>query len=219
VTGPGLDRLPTRARKDVAKYLLRGEEPVVVTRRHWAVLIEPTVKFLPAFAIGGWLLLFDPGNRVTSSAGLVVLLAAFAYYGLRVAEWWMRHFIVSRRRVLLTSGVIVRTVTLLPLRRITDLTWQETLLGQVLGYGTFRFESAGQDQALRHLTYMPDAQTRYREVSELLFSQDYGGAATGGDDEGNDDRDLPAPTTPPPVAPGGDRRDTEPIPGLPPQQP
>jgi membrane protein YdbS with pleckstrin-like domain len=219
VTGPGLDRLPTRARKDVEKYLLRGEEPVVVTRRHWAVLIEPTVKFLPAFAIGGWLLLFDPDNRVTSSAGLVVLLAAFAYYGLRVAEWWMRHFIVSRRRVLLTSGVIVRTVTLLPLRRITDLTWQETLLGQVLGYGTFRFESAGQDQALRHLTYMPDAQTRYREVSELLFSQDYGGAATGGDDEGNDDRDVPAPTTPPPVAPGGDRRDTEPIPGLPPQQP
>jgi membrane protein YdbS with pleckstrin-like domain len=218
VTGPGLDRLPTRARKDVAKYLLRGEEPVVVTRRHWAVLIEPTVKFLPAFAIGGWLLLFDPGNRVTSSAGLVVLLAAFAYYGLRVAEWWMRHFIVSRRRVLLTSGVIVRTVTLLPLRRITDLTWQETLLGQVLGYGTFRFESAGQDQALRHLTYMPDAQTRYREVSELLFSTDYGGAATGGDDEGNDDRDLRGPTHPPAI-PGGGRRDTEPIPGLPPQQP
>ena len=88
-----------------------------------------------------------------------------------------------------TSGVIVRTVTLLPLRRITDLTWQETLLGQVLGYGTFRFESAGQDQALRHLTFMPDAQTRYREVSELLFGSDCGGAATSGDDEGNDERD------------------------------
>jgi uncharacterized membrane protein YdbT with pleckstrin-like domain len=211
VTGPGLDRLPTRARKDVEKYLLRGEEPVVVTRRHWAVLIEPTVKFLPALLVGGWLLLFDPDNRVTSSVGLLVLLAGFGYYGLRVAEWWMRHFIVSRRRVLLTSGVIVRTVTLLPLRRITDLTWQETLLGQVLGYGTFRFESAGQDQALRHLTYMPDAQSRYREVSELLFSNDYGGAATSGDEEGNDDRDLRAS-----AAPG--RRDTEPIPGLPPPQ-
>jgi uncharacterized membrane protein YdbT with pleckstrin-like domain len=212
VTGSGLDRLPTRARKDVDKYLLPGETPVVVTRRHWAVLIEPTVKFLPVLVIGGWLLLFDPDNRVTSSAGLLVLLAGFIYYGLRFAEWWMRHFIVSRRRVLLTSGVIVRTVTLLPLRRITDLTWQETLLGQILGYGTFRFESAGQDQALRHLTYMPDAQERYRQVSELLFSSDYGGAATSGDDEGNDDRDLrPAPSL--------ERRDTEPIPGAPPQQP
>jgi uncharacterized membrane protein YdbT with pleckstrin-like domain len=220
VSGPQQDidisTLPTRARKDVEKYLLEGERVRVVTRRHWAVLIEPTVKFVPAFVVGGWLLLLDPDNRVTSSAGLLVLLAAVVYYGLRVAEWWMRHFIVSRRRVLLTSGVIARTVTLLPLRRITDLTWEETLLGQVLGYGTFRFESAGQDQALRHLTYMPHAQRRYREVSELLFSTDYGGAATSGDDEGNDDRDMGAPGGPPP---DGGRQDTEPIPGLPPQQP
>ena len=218
MTGPDPGRLPTRARKDVEKYLLRGETAVVVTRRHWAVLIEPTAKFLPVFLIGGWLLQFDGDNRVTSSVGLLLLLAALTYYGLRVAEWWMRHFIVSKRRVLLTSGVIVRTVTLLPLRRITDLTWQETLLGQLLGYGTFRFESAGQDQALRHLTFMPDAQRRYRQVSELLFGSDYGGAATSGDDEGNDDRDQPLPGGPPPAAAAGGRRDTEPIPGLPPRQ-
>jgi membrane protein YdbS with pleckstrin-like domain len=220
MTGPGPGRLPTRARKDVEKYLLPGEQAVVVTRRHWAVLLEPTAKFLPMLLIGGWLLQFDPTNRVTSSVGLILLLVAFVYYGLRLAEWWMRHFIVSRRRVLLTSGVIVRTVTLLPLRRITDLTWQETLLGQVLGYGTFRFESAGQDQALRHLTFMPDAQRRYRQVSELLFGSDYGGAATSGDDEGNDDRDLTGGSGgPPPTTSAGGRRDTEPIPGPPPDQP
>jgi uncharacterized membrane protein YdbT with pleckstrin-like domain len=206
-----ISRLPTRARKDVEKYLLHGETVKVITRRHWAVLIEPTVKFVPVFLVGAWLLLFDPENRVTSSAGFLLILGALVYYGLRVGEWWFRHFIVSTRRVLLTSGVIVRTVTLLPLRRITDLTWQETLLGNILGYGTFRFESAGQDQALRHLTYMPEAQKRYRQVSELLFSSDYGGAATSGDDEGNVDVDAPAAT---PV----ERRDTEPIPGLPPQQ-
>ena len=210
MSGPAADRLPARARKDVEKYLLPGEDAVVVTRRHWAVLIEPTVKFLPVFVIGGWLLVFDPGNRVTSSAGLLVIVGSLLYYGLRVGEWWMRHFIVSRRRVLLTSGVIARTVTLLPLRRITDLTWQETLLGQVLGYGTFRFESAGQDQALRHLTYMPDAQTRYREVSELLFGSDRAAAATG-DEEGNEEPGDPVPRDPEPP-PNGSRRDTEPIP-------
>ena len=68
----------------------------------------------------------------------------------------MRHFIVSTRRVLLVSGVIVRTVTLLPLRRITDLTWKETFLGQILGYGTFRFESAGQQHALSEITFLPE---------------------------------------------------------------
>jgi uncharacterized membrane protein YdbT with pleckstrin-like domain len=214
MSGPQPDRLPVRARKDVEKYLLPGEQAVVVTRRHWAVLIEPTVKVLPVFVIGGWLLLLDPQNRVSSSAGLLVIVGSLIYYGLRVGEWWMRHFIVSRRRVLLTSGVIVRTVTLLPLRRITDLTWQETLLGQLLGYGTFRFESAGQDQALRHLTFMPDAQTRYRQVSELLFGSDRA-AATTGDDEGNEEPDGPEPSGPRPGPVDGDRRDTEPIPRLP----
>jgi hypothetical protein len=210
MTGAAPGRLPRRASKDVEKYLLPEERAVVATRRHWAVLIEPTVKFLPLFVAGGWLLLLDPENRVTSSAGLLVLLASLTYYGLRVGEWWMRHFIVSTRRVLLTSGVIVRTVTLLPLRRITDLTWKETLFGQLLGYGTFRFESAGQQQALSEITYLPGADVLYRKVSGLLFQSDWGGAAASGDDEGNLD---------PPRPPGPDvgRRDTEPIPGLPPQ--
>jgi membrane protein YdbS with pleckstrin-like domain len=214
VSGPAPLELPSRASKDVEKYLLPDETAVVATRRHWAVLIEPTVKFLPVFVAGGWLLLFDPDNRVTSSAGLLVVLAALVYYGLRVGEWWMRHFIVSTRRVLLTSGVIVRTVTLLPLRRITDLTWKETLLGQVLGYGTFRFESAGQQQALSEITFLPGADVLYRRVSALLFSSDWGGAASGGDDEGNPE----PPSSSRPPGPYG-RQDTEPIPGLPPQQP
>jgi hypothetical protein len=220
VTGPTPLDLPSRASKDVEKYLLPDETAVVATRRHWAVLIEPTAKFLPVLVAGSWLLLFDPDNRVTSSAGLLVVLASLVYYGLRVGEWWMRHFIVSTRRVLLTSGVIVRTVTLLPLRRITDLTWKETLLGQVLGYGTFRFESAGQQQALSEITFLPGADVLYRRVSALLFSSDWGGgggAASTGDDEGNPE--PPSPPTPPTPPPSeGDRQDTKPIPGLPPRQ-
>jgi membrane protein YdbS with pleckstrin-like domain len=225
VTRPGPPELPARASKDVAKYLLDDEEAVLAVRRHWAVLLEPTAKFLPVFLAGGWLLVLDPTNRVTSSAGLIVLVVSLGYYGLRIVEWWMRHFIVSRRRVLLTSGVIARTVTLLPLRRITDLTWKETLLGQVLGYGTFQFESAGQGNALAEITFLPRADQLYRQVSGLLFSGDYGGAANSGDDEGSPEPPQPpssgpgAPPpqpAPPPPAPNG-RRDTEPIP-RPPRQ-
>ena len=204
--------LHPRASKDVQKYLLPDERAVVATRRHWAVLLEPTAKFLPVFLIGGWLLVLDPDNKVTSSAGLLVLVGSLVYYGLRVGEWWMRTFIVSTRRVLLTSGVVVRTVTLLPLRRITDLTWKETFLGQLLGYGTFRFESAGQQQALSEITFLPRADVLYRRVSRLLFSSDWGGAASGGDDEGNPE---PAQSPPPPP---DDRRDTQPIPGRPPDE-
>ena len=173
------------------------------------MLVVPALKALPVLAVGLWTMLLDPDNRVTATLGLVLLAGALGYLALRGGEWWMRHFIVTNRRVLLTTGIVVRTVALLPLRRITDLTYKETLLGQVLGYGTFRFESAGQQQALSEITFLPDAGTLYRDVSQLLFTSDYGGAASTGDDEGNLEQ---------PRAGGSARRDTEPIPGLPPQQ-
>jgi uncharacterized membrane protein YdbT with pleckstrin-like domain len=197
-----------RAQKDVAKYLLPDEEAIIATRRHWAVLLEPTAKALPVLVLGGWLFVVDPANQVTSAAGLLVLLVGLGYLGLRVAEWWMRHFIVSPRRMLLTSGVLVRTVTLLPRRRITDLTWQGTFFGQLLGYGTFRIESAGQHQALSRVTFLPHAEDLYRTISELLFPSD---AADPGDDLGDEERR--GPVRPPPGTPGDG--DTEPLPGVP----
>jgi uncharacterized membrane protein YdbT with pleckstrin-like domain len=219
VTGPERE-LPrsARARKDIAKYLLPNEGWVIITQRHPAVLIVPTLVFLPVLFAGGWLLILDPANRFSSSVGLLVILGALIVYGLRLAEWWMRHFIVTKRRVLLTSGVVVRTVTLLPLRRITDLTWEETLGGQLLGYGTFRFESAGQDQALRHLTHVPDAQKVYRDISALLFGRDYAGPASGGDEEGDDERDDVRGGPGSPGRRADDRHDTEPIAGTPPPE-
>jgi hypothetical protein len=192
-----------RARKDVAKYLLPGEQVIIATRRHWASLAEPVAKSLPLLIGGGWLLTLDPDNHVSSAAGLMVLVVGLGYLGLRVAEWYMRHFIVSPRRMLLTSGVIARTVTLLPRRRITDLTWQETFSGQLLGYGTFRIESAGQHQALSRVTFLPHADVLYRKISELLFPGDNGDDL--GDDLGDEE-----PRRPPPSSTG--RQDTEPIP-------
>jgi len=171
------------------------------------VLIAPTVKALPVLVLGGWLLTVDPDNRVPTTAGLLLLAAALGFLGLRAGEWWMRHFIVTNRRVLLTSGIVVRTVALLPLRRITDLTWKETLLGQVLGYGTFRFESAGQQQALSEITFLPHADVLYRRVSHLLFGTD--GVE---DDEDGGIEPVAQQHTGQPTGQLGGRQDTQPIP-------
>jgi membrane protein YdbS with pleckstrin-like domain len=223
-TPPPDGRRP-RWSKDADKYLLPHEKPpVIATRRHWAVLIVPMAKALPVLAVGLWLMVLDPENRFTASVGLVVLVGALGYLALRIGEWWMRHFIVTNRRVLLTTGIIVRTVALLPLRRITDLTYKETLLGQLLGYGTFRFESAGQQQALSEITYLPRAGVLYRDVSDLLFG---GNGADKGDDEGEAEpspRQPRRPSPPSPDRPRADtltdgRRDTQLLPPLPPRRP
>jgi uncharacterized membrane protein YdbT with pleckstrin-like domain len=169
------------------------------------VLVGPAARALLFVVAGGWLFLLDPTNHVSTVAGLAVVVGALVYLGLRAGEWYMRHFIVSPRRMLLTSGLFVRTVTLLPRRRITDLTWQETFFGQLLGYGTFRIESAGANQALSEVTFLPRADQLYRTISALLFP----------DNAPEEDQEGDEPPPPPPGAPAG-RHDTEPIPPPPP---
>jgi membrane protein YdbS with pleckstrin-like domain len=211
VAGTSSPRRPSWGR-DAAKYLLPGEIPVVATRRHPAVLVLPVVKALPVLAVGIWLLSVAGDSQPLAVIGAVVLLGGLGYLGLAVGEWWVRHFLITKRRVLLISGVLIRKVAIMPVRRITDMTWQETLFGQLLGYGTFRFESAGQDQALSTVTYLPHARDLYRAVSELLFGSDW---SSGGGAEDEGEVAPPRPGGPPP--PGDDgRRDTQPIPRVPP---
>ena len=204
--------------KDADKYLLPDEPPVIATRRHPAVLFRPFVRGVPALVVGVWLLQLDPTNRVSATLGLVVVLGALVYLALYVGEWWVRHLLVTRRRVLLTSGVIIRTVAVMPLRRITDLTWKETFWGQLLDYGTFRFESAGQQQGLDVIDYMPHADALYRRLSELMFGtdstsnpiseEDADGSVTLGHREDGAGPEQPAPRP----LPSGRRHDTAPIP-------
>jgi membrane protein YdbS with pleckstrin-like domain len=205
VSGPSTRR--PRWGKDAEKYLLPDEPPVIATRRHPAVLVRPLLRGLPALLVGVWLLQLDPDNAVSSVLGLVVAVGVLTYLGLHVGEWRVRHLLVTRRRVLLTSGVIIRTVAIMPLRRITDLTWKETFWGQLLGYGTFRFESAGQKQGLDEITCVPHADALYKTLSQLMFGVDSSTNPVGDDDgTGQDDARDPAPPS------RGRRHDTEPIP-------
>ena len=224
MSGPRTRR--TRWGKDAEKYLLSDEPPVVSTRRHPAVLVRPFVRALPVLVIGGWLLQLDRDKQVSNTLGLVVTAGALLYLGLHVAEWWVRHFLVTRRRVLLTSGVIIRTVAVMPLRRITDLTWRETFWGQILDYGTFRFESAGQQQGLDVITFLPRANALYKTLSELMFGSDFSTNPVSADEDADgstpeDDRgDDGAPGQPQPrTLQSGRRHDTAPIPRLRPGPP
>jgi membrane protein YdbS with pleckstrin-like domain len=168
-----LEGAQVRARKDIERYVLPNEKVLIATRRHWASLTGPIAKALPALLIGGWLLTLEPSNKISSAVGLFLVVVGVGYLGLCAVDWWARHFIVTSHSVLLTSGVLVRQVTLVQLRRITDLTWRETLLGRRLGYGTLRMEVAGGGRrASWPVRFLPHADTLFRSFSELLLRAD-----------------------------------------------
>lgn len=159
------------APSSVNRYLLPNEHQVIMVRRHPAVLLRPVGEIFGGLILAGLLSKFLGDNGAGEALVLVwwawlLLLIRFVW---KVAEWSVDYFVVTSQRMLLTTGLITRKVAMMPLGKVTDMSFQRSLLGRMLGYGEFILESAGQDQALRTVEYIPYPETLYLEVCQMLF--------------------------------------------------
>ena len=163
---PNTDTVPA----SVNRYLLPHERQVITVHQHPAILIKPIFWVLIGLALAGWL-----SNVLASGNGIVLLViwilwgVLFLNLAVKVWEWAVTYFVVTSQRFVLTTGVITRNVNMMPLPKVTDMTFQRSAMGRLLGYGKFILESAGQDQALTNVDYLPYPEQLYLEVCGLIF--------------------------------------------------
>src|SRR6266581_4582511 len=165
-------RLPTRTtdRAAVNRYLLPNEQQVITVRRHPAVLIGPSVLTLGGLIVAGVLTATVlHGNGALVTVVWVAWLVLFVRMIWKAINWAVDFFVVTSHRILLTSGVLTRKVGMMPLAKVTDMSFQRSFAGRLLGYGEFIVESAGQDQALRNIDHIPYPEQLYLEVCGMLF--------------------------------------------------
>jgi len=149
---------------------LPHEHQVITVRKHPAVLLRPIGVTLLGLVIAA-VISTTVARHNADVVGFVwivwaVLLVWLAY---RVWVWSQDYFIVTSRRMLLATGVVTRKVAMMPLVKVTDMSFQRSSLGRLLGYGEFILESAGQDQALRVVDHLPYPEQLYLEVCGLIF--------------------------------------------------
>jgi uncharacterized membrane protein YdbT with pleckstrin-like domain len=163
---PSTDTVPT----SVNRFLLPNERQVITVHQHPAILIKPIFWVLIGLALAGWL------SNVIASGNGIVLLVIWILWGVlllnlavKVWEWAVTYFVVTSQRFVLTTGVVTRNVNMMPLAKVTDMTFQRSAWGRILGYGKFILESAGQDQALTNVDYLPYPEQLYLEVCGLIF--------------------------------------------------
>ena len=158
---------------DVDKYLLPHEQQVITVRRHPAVLIGPGVLALAGLLAAGVLTATVlHGNQALIYAVWIGWLVLFGRMIWKAINWAVDFFVVTSHRILLTSGVLTRKVAMMPLTKVTDMSFQRTFAGRLLGFGEFIVESAGQDQALRNIDHIPYPEQLYLEVCGMLFGSD-----------------------------------------------
>lgn len=158
------------APRDPDEYLLDSERRVIRVRRHWASLAWDIFEAAALLAIAVMISYLLPPTmwliqNVLWYAALFVLLR-FAYL---VVDWWVERIVVTDKRFMMTTGVFTTKVLMMPISKVTDLTYQRSVAGRMLGYGTMVVESAGQIQALNRITYLPRPEEVYDAISELVF--------------------------------------------------
>ena len=163
---PNTDTVPA----SVNRYLLPHERQVITVHQHPAILIKPIFWVLIGLALAGFL-----SNSVASGNGIVLLIIwglwgiVFLHLVVKVFEWTETYFVVTSQRFVLATGIVTRKVNMMPLAKVTDMSFQRSPMGRLLGYGEFILESAGQDQALSNVDYLPYPEQLYLEVCGLIF--------------------------------------------------
>ncbi len=152
------------------RYVLQREQVEVATRQHWAVMIEPIASVLGAFFVVSWITIQLDQMFGTAGGYLWVLwLLLVARLLWRMLEWRNEWFVATDKRLIVTYGLISHKVAMMPLGKVTDMTYDRSIPGRILHYGTFLLESAGQDQALQRIKWVPQPDETYREICEIIF--------------------------------------------------
>jgi membrane protein YdbS with pleckstrin-like domain len=153
----------------VYRILLPNEVRAITVRFHPAVLIKPVAQALAGLAVAGLL------STIARLSGTILLVIWLAWLILLIRllyaiyVWLEDYFVVTSVRLITVTGVIKKSVKMMPLTKVTDMSFNRSPTGRLLGYGTFIVESAGQDQALRTIDHLPYPEQLYLEVCGLLF--------------------------------------------------
>ena len=150
------------------KYLLPQEEQTVTIRRHPAMLLRYLLESFGALILAG-VLTAVIANATAVTVVWVLWLMVVSRLAFKVFEWSDEFFAVTKVRVMLVHGIVTRRVDMMPLSKVTDLTVNRSIMGRLLGYGTLVLESAGQDQALSTVEYVPEPEAVYLEISAAAF--------------------------------------------------
>lgn len=139
---------------------------------HWTVLAEPLGVTLAGLAACFGIITFAPADAAALSSfatlGITALLLYFAWHFI---EWRRDLIFITNKRVITVTGVIARNVAMMPLNKMTDMSYVQSIPGIILGYGRFRLETAGQNQAVEMLRRVPEPDFTYRYIQNLVFGR------------------------------------------------
>ena len=157
----------------ISRRLLNdGEQVVLSTRTHVKALAVPVVVLLVVAGLAGFATSLPDGEHAglwRLAIWVVALLVLLRLVVVPFLRWWTTTYTFTDRRLITRTGILSRSGHDVPMNRISDISYDKSLLDRVFGCGTLVVSDASETGRveLRDIPHVEEAQLA---VSEALFA-------------------------------------------------
>ena len=170
------------------KNLNANETIALDMHPHWWYFAEAAFSLLGSIVLGIVVLTQTDSDTNARKAGGVVALALIVGTALwlivRYLKWITTNFVITSHRLIFRQGVVAKSGIEIPLERVNNVNFSQSVFERVLGAGDLLIESGGEDgqQRFTDIRHPDKVQNLIHAQAEGAFSRRMGGgaAAAGG---------------------------------------
>jgi len=122
------------------KLLNDGEEVIADLNPHWSTLARPAVAVVVALVLA---IVATLVNQVLALVMTAVFVGCVAWLGVRIAQRNTTDFVITTDRLVYRAGVLAKRGKEIPLDRVNDIAFSQTIFERMIGTGDLSIESAG----------------------------------------------------------------------------
>jgi uncharacterized membrane protein YdbT with pleckstrin-like domain len=126
------------------KYLNDGEEIILDLRPHWFFLFGPSAALIAALALAIWVGSRDDPPDWQLFPVLALAVVGLLFFLVRLAQWMTTDFVLTTDRLIYRKGVVSRHGREIPLERVNDVSFTQSLFQRMLRAGDLLVESGGE---------------------------------------------------------------------------
>ena len=153
------------------KLLNEGEHVILSTRTHAKALLLPAVVLILVAGVAGYLSSLPSGENAAAWRWVIWVLAAILIIWFTVApflSWLVTTYTFTSRRLITRTGVFTRRGHDIPMNRISDISYEKSLIDRMFGCGTLVVSDASELGRVE-LRDIPRVEQAQLTVSDELF--------------------------------------------------
>ena len=152
------------------KNLNANETIALDMHPHWWYFAEPAWSLLGSIVLGIIVLTkTDEGTNARKVLGvlaLILLVGTAIWLVIRYLKWLTTNFVITSNRLIFRQGIVAKSGIEIPLERVNNVNFHQTVFERILGAGDLLIESGGEDGQQRFTDIRRPAQ-----VQNLIHAQ------------------------------------------------